>query len=305
MKFAVVVPTLNPGALFARWIDACAQQTLQPAQVVIVDSQSCDGTPERALQAGYELYPIAAQDFNHGGSRNLAVSLLEEDVEIVVFMTQDALLADAHALENLLAAFAASDVAAAYGRQLPHEDASPLAAHARLFNYPEISNVKSHADITSSGIKAAFISNSFAAYRLSVWRKLGGFPEDVILAEDMHLGARMILEGYKIAYCADAAVRHSHNYNCIQEFRRYFDIGVFHREADWIQQKFGRMAGEGKRFVCSEWRYLYQQAPLWLCLLPVFTFAKWIGYQLGRNWRKLPRRMLPVLSMNPRFWQKK
>lgn len=305
MKFAVVVPTRNPGALFERWIIACTQQTLQPDQVLIVDSESCDGTPARALQAGYQLHTIAVQDFNHGGSRNLAVTLLEKDIEIVVFMTQDALLAEVHALENLLAAFSRPKVAAAYGRQQPHEDANPLAAHARLFNYSTISAIKSQDDLVRLGIKTAFISNSFAAYRLSAWHELDGFPEDVILAEDMHLGARMILAGYEIAYCADAVVRHSHNYTFVQEFRRYFDIGVFHRQADWIQRAFGRVAGEGKRFVCSEWRYLYQQAPLWLLFLPAFTFAKWSGYQLGRHWQKLPRCLLSMLSMNRRYWQEK
>ncbi|MDO4777891.1 MAG: glycosyltransferase family A protein [Cardiobacteriaceae bacterium] len=304
MKFALIVPTRNAGTLFEAWLALLSQQTLAPAQVVIVDSQSSDGTPERARQAGCLVHGIAAADFNHGGSRNLGVSLLEADVDIVIFMTQDALLHAPQAFEMLLAAFANPNVAAAYGRQLPHENANPLAAHARLFNYPAASAIKSQADIARFGIKTVFISNSFAAYRLSAWRELGGFPEDIILAEDMYLAAKMILAGYEIAYCAEATVRHSHNYTLMQEFRRYFDTGVFHREAGWIQESLGGATGEGKRFVLSEWRYLWQNAPHWLLLSPFFTFAKWTGYQLGRHWQRLPHWLLPHLSMNRQFWRR-
>ena len=303
MKFALIVPTLNPGTLFEQWLAALAQQTFAPTQVVIVDSQSSDGTPERAGQAGFVVHGIAACDFNHGGSRNLGVSLLDADVEIAIFMTQDAILHAPQAFETLLAAFANPNVAAAYGRQLPHQDANPLAAHARFFNYPAASMTKGQADISRLGIKTAFISNSFAAYRLSAWRELGGFPEDIILAEDMHMAAKMILAGYDIAYCAEATVRHSHNYTIMQELRRYFDTGVFHREAAWIQKHFGGAAGEGKHFVYSEWCYLWQNAPNWLPLSPLFTLAKWTGYQLGKHWQRLPRGLLLRLSMNRQFWK--
>lgn len=303
MKFALIVPTLNPGALFAQWAEGLAEQTLAPDQVIIVDSQSADGTAEKARRQGFQVHSIAAENFNHGGSRNLGVSLLAQDIEVAVFMTQDALLTNLEALAQLLAAFENPRVGAAYGRQLPQYHANPLATHARLFNYPAISTVKGQADIEQLGIKTVFLSNSFAAYRLSIWRELGGFPTDTILAEDMYLAAKMVLAGYEIAYCAAATVRHSHNYTLSQEFRRYFDIGVFHCDNAWIQENFGRTSGEGKRFVCSEWQYLFRYAPLWLLCSPLFILAKWIGYHLGLHWRRLPRSLLPVLSMNPQYWR--
>src|SRR5690606_21821348 len=103
------------------------------------------------------------------------------------------------------------------------------------------------ADRNTLGLKAVFSSNSFAVYRLSVLRELGGFPERVILSEDMHLAARAVMAGHKLAYAAQAAVRHSHNYTPLQEFRRYFDIGVFHTEQAWIARTFGGAGGEGRR----------------------------------------------------------
>jgi rhamnosyltransferase len=88
----------------------------------------------------------------------LALSHLPAGTDVVVYMTQDALLADPHALSRLVSVFPDPDVACAYGRQLPHADASPVAAHARLFNYPDVSRSVSLADKSYLGLKACFMS---------------------------------------------------------------------------------------------------------------------------------------------------
>src|SRR5699024_8480726 len=95
------------------------------------------------------------------------------------------------------------------------------------------------------GLKTVFNSNSFSAYRVSTFMEIGGFPDDTILSEDMYFAARAVLSGYKIAYVAEAEVRHSHNYSSLEEFRRYFDIGVFHCDEPWIRKAFGGAGGEG------------------------------------------------------------
>ena len=133
---------------------------------------------------------------------------------------------DAAALQALVAALDDPQAAAAYGRQLPHPDATPVAAHARLFNYPDASHTRRWSDAAEFGIKTCFLSNSFAAYRVQALREVGGFPANVILGEDMHLAARLLQAGYAIRYQAQAKVYHSHNYSWLAEFRRYFDVSV-------------------------------------------------------------------------------
>jgi rhamnosyltransferase len=61
------------------------------------------------------------------------------------------------------------------------------------------------------GLKTCFLSNSFAAHRLSALRQAGGFAPDLILGEDMHLAARLLLAGHAIRYQTSAQVYHSHN----------------------------------------------------------------------------------------------
>lgn len=305
MTVALILPTRNAGADFERWSEALAQQRLQPRQVLIIDSQSTDGTAEKARAKGFDVREIATQDFNHGGTRNWAMTQLQSDIDIAIFMTQDAYLHDENALATLVDAFAQADVAAAYGRQLPHTDANALAAHARLFNYPPESAHKSRADIPHLGIKTAFLSNAFAGYRVRVFRELGGFPDNIILGEDMYLAAKMILADYRIAYCAAAQAHHSHNYSAWAEARRYFDIGVFHQQAAWIGEQFGQAGGEGLRFVRSEWRYLWRHAPYALPRAFITTAGKWLGYQLGRRWQRLPKSWVRIFSMHRRYWDKR
>lgn len=298
----LIVPIHNPGAWWLRWVAKVAEQRPK-LPGVIVDSSSSDGSDFSILPEGWKYHRIPALDFNHGGTRNLALQKVPPAADIVVFMTQDALLAGPQSVEKLVAVFADPAVACAYGRQLPHTDATPVAAHARLFNYPDAPHAVGMADVSRLHLKACFMSNSFAAYRLSDLLAVGGFPSDVILGEDMAVAARLLMAGKRVAYMADACVFHSHNYTVMQEFRRYFDTGVFHARSPWLLQTFGGATGEGLRFVRSELAYLWRHAPFCIPSAMVRTVAKWLGYRLGRAERLLPLWCKPWLSMHKAYWQ--
>ena len=307
MRTGLIVPTRNPGALWLRWLLAVQAQALAGGSAltgVVVDSASTDGTNFAALPKGWQLLPIVAADFNHGRSRNLGLQHMPAGTDVVVFMTQDAILAGPGAVQALLSAFDDPSVACAYGRQLPHSDASPLAAYARLFNYPVTSRVVSLEDKACLGLKACFLSNSFAAYRVADLQAIGGFATDVILGEDMSAAARLLLAGKRSAYVAEACVYHSHNYSLAQEFRRYFDTGVFHARSHWLLEEFGSANGEGLRFVSSELHYLSKYAPYSIPYAILHTLAKWVGYKLGRLEAYLPMKIKVICSMHKGYWQK-
>lgn len=301
-KLGLLIPLRNGGEVWRRWLEAYATQTVKPEQVLVIDSSSSDGSAELARQAGFPVHVIPVERFNHGATRQLGVEMLTE-AEILVFMTQDAVLARPDALERLLACFADQRVGAAYGRQLPHPGGGAIAAHARLFNYSAASAVKTRADAPSLGIKTAFLSNSFAAYRRSALLEVGGFPSNVILGEDTYVAARMLLNDWKIAYCAEAQVFHSHDYTMLQEFRRYFDTGVFHGREPWLRREFGQPVGEGMRFVRSELRYLARELPFLIPAALARTFVKYAGYKLGTLERHWPMWLKRRLSMHHGYWK--
>lgn len=227
---------------------------------------------------------------------------MQGEADVLICMTQDAVLAGPDALVSLLAAFADPTVGAAYGRQLPHTDAGPLAAHARLFNYPDASRVVSLADKDRLGLKTCFMSNSFAAYRVADLLAVGGFPANVILGEDMAVTARLLLAGKRVVYQAQACVYHSHDYSPLEDFRRYFDTGVFHAREQWLLNAFGGASGEGLRFVKSELRYLLKNAPWLIPSALLRTVLKLLGYRLGRAEARLPLALKRRLSMFNGFW---
>ena len=300
-RVGLIVPTLNAGRSWQDWLERADRQSFSPARKLVIDSSSDDDTPDLARAHGFEVVSIARRDFNHGGTRQMAGDLLD-DCDILVYLTQDALLASADALCKLVAAFDDPNVALAYGRQLPHEDAGPIGAHARLFNYPATEVKKTLADIPRLGIKTAFCSNSFAAYRRSDLLDVGGFASNVIFGEDSHAATRLLLSGKTIHYVAAAAVYHSHDYSLTEDFRRYFDIGVFHSWESWITDALGTAEGEGFRFMRSEVHYLLANAP-WLIPSALARMAvKYAAYQLGKRENRLSQNSKLRFSMNRTFW---
>lgn len=297
----VVIPTRNAAADWARLRGGLDSQGLRPSQILVVDSSSEDGTASLATEAGYVVRSIDRKEFNHGGTRQLGVSLLPW-ARIVVFLTQDAVLADPFAIQNLTKAFEDDWVGAAYGRQLPRPDAGAIEAHARLFNYPETSSVRDFSNRSSLGIKAAFLSNSFSAFRVDALLQCGGFPTTVIMAEDALAAGKLLIAGWKIAYVAEAPVFHSHPYGVSEEFRRYFDIGVYHCRESWLLEQFGRPGGEGKRFVLSELRFLARNQIGRIPEALLRTAAKGIGYQLGLRTDRLGREWSRRLSLHKGYW---
>lgn len=297
----LIVPIRNPGGLWKPWLSTILKQRYL-VRGLVVDSDSTDGTDFSDLPSGWQLLRILAADYNHGGTRSLALQHVPLGTDVVVFMTQDAFLAEPSALQQLVSAFADPTVACAYGRQLPHADATPLAAHARAFNYPAVSHTVSMADQPRLRLKTCFLSNSFAAYRLTDLLAVGGFPTDVILGEDMSVTARLLMRGRRVAYVAEACVYHSHNYTPAQEFCRYFDTGVFHARTSWLLATFGEANGEGLRFLRSELAYVWRHAPTWIPAAIASMFAKWIGYKLGRIESHLPLVFKRWCSMHKGYW---
>jgi len=300
MLVHVVVPTLNAAA---DWRDFAPPllASLPPEQVLIIDSSSTDQTVTLARNAGFRLHIIQPSEFNHGATRQLAAELLP-DADILIYLTQDAVLTSPASIPNLLRPFADPTVAAAYGRQLPRIGAGAIESHARNFNYPAQSDIRGFDSRKHLGIKAIFLSNSFAAYRRSALMAVGGFPKHVIFGEDTVTAAHLLMTGSKIAYVADASVRHSHPYTWTQEFKRYFDIGVLHTRERWLKESFGGPGGEGKRFLISEISYLRREDPLRIPSALFRTGLKLLGYKLGSSERNLSLAVKRRLSMHRRFW---
>lgn len=300
---AVIIPTFNAG----RYLQALTQgleqqQWLSRDQVIVVDSSSKDDTADYFRRWGARVHVIPQSEFDHGGTRRWAAQLAEQ-AEFLVFMTQDAIPAETQSLERLLAAFDNPKVGMAYGCQLPRPQARGIERHARLMNYPpDVCEVRSIEDRSRLGIKTVFCSDSFAAYRRTALDQVGGMPESAFFAEDQIVAGRMLMKGWHLAYRGDAKVTHSHDYSIAQDFKRYFDVGVFHARNRWLLETYGKAEGEGLRFVKSELRYLWTADKARLSSAAIRTLAKYAGYRLGRLEHYIPCSLKKRLSMAPHYW---
>jgi len=303
----VIIPTCKPEEEFLVLLDRLEGQSVKPRRIILMNTE--EKYLER-LQYGrhrfreytnLEIHHLSFREFDHGNTRNKGVQ--KSNTPYFVCMTQDAIPADAYLLERLLAPLQAGEAAVSYARQLPKDGCSPAECFTKGFNYPEDSCLKGQEDVERLGIKAYFCSNACAAYRRTVFDALGGFTHRTIFNEDMVYAAGAVRAGEKIAYVAQAQVFHSHNYTWMQNFHRNFDLGVSQTDHPEV---FGALKSEseGKRLVKETARYLRQtgngrQIPSML----VGSGFKFLGYKLGRNYQRLPGKMVVKCSMNRNYWR--
>lgn len=278
----VVIPTYNAGNKFKECAEMLVKQTANIKQVLIIDSQSKDSTVKICKDFGFTVEVINRADFGHGKTRQYALEKAETN--IVVFMTQDALLADERAIEELINCLEGDkEIAASYGRQLPYPNSGIIGSFARLNNYPKTSFTNTFEDRKEKGIKTVFLSDSFAVYKKDKLQTIGGFPKHINFGEDMYVSAKLLMKGYITAYCAEAKVYHSHDYSLKEEFKRCVEIGNFHKQEQWLLDTFGKAEGEGLKYVLNEAKYLIKNGKwYYFPIVFVHNLAKFLGYKVGK-----------------------
>ncbi len=308
-QVTVIIPTWRPDDRFGELLRRLSLQTLAPKRVLIlntVDSEKDDQLSDlidvwRDSFEVLSVFHVEKRDFDHGGTRHLGFTFT--DTELVLCMTQDAMPKDRYLIRKLAKAFKDPRVAAAYGRQLASFQRSAAERYTRRFNYPDQSAVKSKEDLDRLGIKTFFCSDVCAMWRRDVYFKLGGFERRTIFNEDMILAGRMIEAGWKIAYVADACVWHSHSYSPLRQLRRNFDLGVSQADHPEIFARYPS-EGEGVKLVKQCAGYLLRSGHgLEIPELIVDSACKYLGYRLGKNYRRLPQNLILKISDNRAYWE--
>ncbi|MCI1983281.1 MAG: glycosyltransferase [Bifidobacteriaceae bacterium] len=273
---SVVIPTLNAEKYIAQQLDDLKKQTVQPSEILVIDSSSSDNTVQLARKHGAKVIVIKRSEFNHGGTRHQG--FLNTSGEFTIFFTQDAVMNDPECIKNLIAPFSDSDIAMTTGRQIPKGDARPFEALVRKFNYPDESSIRSKADLPRLGIKTYFASDVCAAYRRSAYLEAGGFPRPCNTNEDMLMAAIFINRGFKVAYTANATVSHSHNLSLKEQYRRNKAIGYCLEKNQKILGNVQEI-GEGGRLVKAVMKKLVAERHF----IEAFAFAADCGARLLGN----------------------
>lgn len=305
----VIIPVYKPDKeKFHKLLTRLSKQDYPVHQVIIMN------TDEALWDSGFETLPnmkvhhVEKKDFDHGATRNTGAGYSHAD--ILVFMTDDAVPADQHLIGALVGSFdrqgpSGESVAIAYARQLPNRDCALAEKYTRSFNYPEESRVKTKADMEELGIKTFFASNVCCAYDRNLFLKNGGFIQRTIFNEDMIFAGNAVRQhNQAIVYAADAKVIHSHNYGCMAQLRRNFDLGVSQTDHPEVFESI-RSESEGIRLVKKTVSWLLEQKKPWLVPgVIVKSGFKYLGYLLGKRYRKLPQWAVLGLTMKREYWRK-
>lgn len=307
MSIDVIIPTYKPDKDLFELVKRLNGQTIKPENIIIMNTEEkywdrlVSGTRFLEQNKNLKVYHVSKREFDHGGTRRLGVK--KSQAEVFVMMTQDAMPANERLLEELTGNLQ-GEIAVSYARQLPAKDCSVIEQYMRQFNYPEESAVKFRKDLDRLGIKTYFCSNVCAAYRREIYDALGGFVKHTIFNEDMLYAASACKAGYGISYEAEAKVLHSHNYTNGQQLHRNFDLGVSQAQHPEV---FGGIASEseGKKLVAGAAKWLWNNGHK--SLIPHLIMqsgCKYLGYLLGKNYKKLPEKWVRKLSDNKSYWDR-
>lgn len=279
MRISIIIPTLNAGTSIGKLLSMLISQDNPPLEIIIIDSSSNDNTVDIAKGFGAKVAVIPRHTFNHGKTRNMAA--MEAHGDILVFMTQDALPMDNTLLNKLTDPLQIPDIAATYGRHIPRPGASPLEVFARQFSYPDTGSIRGIDDIRQYGIKTFRLSNVCSAFKKDLFLKAGMFHEGLRANEDMLITAKLIMNGYKVAYVPEAMVIHSHNDSLLKLFMRYYNIGSSLKRNKWILQ-YAPAEGEGIRFVKEQAQFVIRLHKYFLTpYIFLESITKYAGFRIG------------------------
>ena len=306
MEIDVIIPLYKPGKELFTLLDKLGSQSVPVHQVILLNTeekyfdQLIYGIRFLETYQNIKIYHVSKREFDHGGTRRMGVK--KSSADVFVMMTQDAMPKDDRLIEKLVEPLQ-GEVAVAYARQLPREDSTPVESYTREFNYPAKSRIKSAADLDSLGIKTFFCSNVCAMYDRRTYEELGGFVESTLFNEDMIYAGHLVQAGYAIAYAADAKVVHSHNYGCLAQFHRNFDLGVSQAQHPEIFDAYPS-EGEGIRMVKKSASYVCKIHKPWLLVTLFFQSGfKYVGYFLGKRYKSLPDGVIRWCTSNKTWWE--
>jgi rhamnosyltransferase len=228
-------------------------------EVVVVDSGSRDGTAEVARSFGARVIGIAAEEFQHGRTRQMASEAARG--EYLVYLVADAVPADRLWLRELVAATAGDErVAGAYSRQVPRSGAGPIEVHRlkhRLSSglVPEVRELSPAHDFWALAPEERFRFCEFDDVSCCRRRSaLDRIPIPAVgWAEDLLWSREVLRAGFKIAYAPGSVVRHSHPDTVLHAFRRGF------LDQDVVKREFGVIYFDGVGALARGYPHLWRE----------------------------------------------
>ena len=279
MNIDIICPLYNAENDIERLDKSLKQQeNVKINKIRYVLTECKDKTEEKLKKLNIEYKKIKKEDFSHSLTREKEA--FESNADILVFITQDVIIEKKDWLFNLTKDIISGEVDACYSRQICTNNT--IEKYTRECNYPKESKIVSKEDIEKLGLKTFFFSDASSAIKRETFVKLNGYDhKNLIISEDMYIAYKLITNGYKIKYCADSEVIHSHVFTLKQYYNRYKDTGKFFKENNYLNNyKVNQAGGNMAKYILKRawqdknWGVLVKYIPN--------MAARFIGMKVGK-----------------------
>lgn len=242
MNVAIICPLYNAEEYILKLHESLLKQKkvkIDRITYLLTESKDQSATILKDHKIEYQL--IKKEEFSHSLTREKAAFASKAD--IVCFISQDIVIEEDNWLYELIKPILEGKAEATYSRQLTkfHN----IEKYTREKNYPAVSKMKSKADIDTLGLHTFFFSDAASAIKRDVFVKLKGYDgKNLPINEDMYFAYKLIMHGYKIKYCAESVVYHSHKFTLKELYERYKLTGQFFKENSYLDA-FGTTSSGG------------------------------------------------------------
>lgn len=241
-------------------------------------TESTDNTENLLIKNNIKYKKIAKKDFSHSLVREKEAFLSKADV--LVFVTQDVIIKRDDWLYNLVSPLN-EKIVASYSRQLPKYN--NIEKYTREKNYPNKSSIVSKKDIEKLGLRTFFFSDASSAVLKDIFVKLKGYDnKDLSISEDMYFAYKVIMADYKIKYCSNSEVIHSHKFTLKQIYDRYKLTGKFFKENSYLDQYGTTDSGKDLAFYIFK-RIWQEKRFFFLFRYPFDMAARLFGMKAGKR----------------------
>ena len=212
-KASVIIVNWNGERFLERCLAALLVQTVKPHEIILLDNASSDGSLEIARR--FPLVRLIALEQNTGFTlgNNLAIEAVSAESEWIALINPDA-FAESGWLEMLLVVANSNPEFDVFGSKLVNAADSAL-----LDGVGDACHISGLVWRTAHGVPVSTAGNNeceifspcaaAALYRRSALLEVGGFDEDFFCyVEDVDLGFRLRLAGYRCLYEPQSVVHH-------------------------------------------------------------------------------------------------
>jgi glycosyltransferase involved in cell wall biosynthesis len=216
-QVSVVVTVKDEENSILQLLRSLESQSLIPQEVIIVDGGSTDGTVNvvKSFIGSKSSFKLISTDgVNRSKGRNLGISAASTEI---IACTDAGVVLNEHWLENLVKPLI-NDNADFVGGVYVQSGESLLQKCIGILQYPNLEKLR---------VEDFLPSSRAVAFKKSVWRAVGGYPEHLEKAEDTYFDLMVKRKGFKVALAKDAIVLWPARKSLRELFRQYSSY------ADW------------------------------------------------------------------------